>query len=250
MTKYKIGSLIALGLFTLTLVLKLPILVLLVLCGWGIFTAIAVTSLASGIFGSALTRKENSKSVYITFDDGPDPELTPKVLDLLSAKEITATFFLIAEKARAHPELVQRIIAEGHGIGSHDLIHPWWANFRRYEALKSDISKSIEIIESLSKQKVSLYRPPVGLSNPHTHKVCRELNLTITGWNRSARDGGNRSANAIRHLAAVPVTPGDIVLMHDSAPNMYNRNLFLGSLETLISRIKKERFITESLIEK
>ena len=71
-----------------------------------LFTAVAVCSMRSGIFGPALTCKKGSPNLYLTFDDGPDPELTPRVLDLLQQNGITATFFLIARKAEQHPELV------------------------------------------------------------------------------------------------------------------------------------------------
>ena len=244
-TKYAIATFFAIAVaipFKLVAVIGILVVALL------ITTGIGVCSLRSGIFGPAVTSKKGAESVFLTFDDGPDPELTPKVLDLLKQKGITATFFCIAQKAELYPELVKRIIAEGHGLASHDLTHPWWANFRRYKQLKHDISSSVNVLEQISGGSISLYRPPVGLSNPHTHRVCRELGLTIVGWNRSARDGGNRSAVAISHLAALSMRPGDIVLMHDSAPTMYNRNLFLASLETVISRIKKERFSTESLL--
>jgi len=212
-----------------------------------LYTLIGVVSLRSGIFGPALTRKENSQSIFLTFDDGPDPELTPRVLELLRRNNMKATFFVIAKKAEQYPNLVQQILSEGHTIGSHDLTHPWWANFRTYKSLYRDISKSVIIIESITGKKVTYYRPPVGLSNPHTHKVCRDLNLTITGWSRSARDGGNRSKTAISHLAAIPLMQGDIILMHDCAPTLYTGNLFYGSLETILSRMKKERLISESL---
>lgn len=247
MSKFRISSICAIIGIIIAIVAKSVFLAFASILLWIVITFIGVISLKSGIFGSSLTRKSRSKSIFLTFDDGPDPVLTPKVLDILKDKDIKASFFLIACKAQKYPELVKRIVEEGHTIGSHDLTHPWWSNFRTTKSLRRDISESVKILESLSGQKINLYRPPVGLSNPQMHSVCRKLNLTITGWSRSARDGGNRFSEAIRHLSAIPLIPGEIVLLHDTAPNLYNRGLLIAALETIISRINRERFTTESL---
>jgi len=206
-----------------------------------------VISLKSGIFGKALISKPGDAALYLTFDDGPDPLLTPRVLEILAHYSMQATFFLIADKALKYPELVKEIIAKGHSIASHDLHHQWWSNFRRTKELYRDISESCSILESISGQKITHYRPPVGLSNPHTHYVCNMLGLTITGWSHATRDGGNRRVMATKMIAELDISAGNIILLHDVAPNAEQRDLFCIALDSLALRIQKERLFTKSL---
>lgn len=212
-----------------------------------VITVIAVVSLKSGIFGPALTSNPRSDKLFLTFDDGPDPILTPKVLILLKKYNMKATFFLIAKKAKREPELTRQIISEGHAIGSHDLTHPWWANFRLYRQMKWEVTESVQIIESITNRKISLYRPPVGLTNPHTHRVCRELGLTIVGWNRSTGEAGNRFPKAIGEIAELKVQAGDIALLHDRSRDNERNELFLKSLEELQKEISNNKLITATI---
>lgn len=212
-----------------------------------ILIARGVISLASGFFGPATTSIDNSESIFLTFDDGPHPEITPKVLELLDRYSSKATFFLIAKRAEEHPDIVKEIIKRGHTIGSHDLTHPWWANFRLYPQMSREITQSIEIIKKTTGKSVKYYRPPVGLSNPHVHTVCKKLDITIVGWNKATRDGGNRNVDAIKRIADLPIKKGDIVLLHDVAPTIENSELFLTSLETLLSRISMESITADTL---
>lgn len=247
MSKFHAALLISLPLILLSLILGYPAAALLIFVILNVITAVAVTSLKSGIFGPALTSLPESSSLYLTFDDGPDPILTPAVLSLLKKYNMRATFFLIAANAQREPALVRQIISEGHAVGCHDLTHPWWANFRLYRQMKREIGESVKIIESITGEKITLYRPPVGLTNPHTHRVCRELGLTITGWNRSTGEAGNRFPKAISAIADLPVQAGDIVLLHDRSRESERNELFLTSLETFLERVNEREIDTAIL---
>ncbi len=247
MSKFHLSVTISGILILLSLFFGHMLYIVLILTVFNILMIRGVTSLSSGFFGPAIVSIPKSNSVYLTFDDGPDPKLTPAVLDLLKDYSFKATFFLIGERAERYPDLVRRIIQEGHLIGSHDLDHRWWANFRPTGKIRRDISESERILEQITGKKVSIYRPPVGLSNPHLHKVCRESDYTIVGWNRAARDGGNRICNAIEKIPALPLNGGDIILLHDTAPDDERRKLFLKSLNSLFKRIKSRQLPTDIL---
>ncbi len=238
---------LAVPLITISLLWGKPLIALSLFIFLNVITVIAVVSLKSGLFGPALTSKPGSDKIFLTFDDGPDPQLTPKVLELLRQYEMKASFFLIAEKVERELELTRQIISEGHRIGSHDLTHPWWANFRLYKQMKKEINRSVTIIESITKEKITHYRPPVGLTNPHTHRVCSELGLTITGWNRSTGEAGNRFPKAISAIADLNVQAGSIILLHDRSRNDERDELFLKSIEELLKHIKDVGLVTEVL---
>jgi len=184
---------------------------------------------------------EATQSVALTFDDGPDPELTPDILDLLKAHNMHATFFVIAQRAHQHPDIVKRACAEGHTIGCHDLEHRWTANFRMVGRMVRDIGAAQEIIAAITGQKPTLYRPPVGLTNPQTPIALSRLHMTCAGWNRSAREGGNRISANIRKIGDLNCKPGDVILLHDCLPKREYRRIILENMERLMMRMKERK---------
>ena len=183
----------------------------------------------------------DSNKVALTFDDGPTHSTTPKVLALLAQYNIKATFFIIADKAVEHPEVVKAIIAQGHCIGSHDLHHSNTENLRFYTKAKDEIEQSCAVLQNISGQKITLYRPPVGLYNPHIAKAVATLGLTTVGWSATIRDNCNRN---IAHIKKIPTLAKakdtSILIFHDSAPNSVNEALFLEKLEELIVALKEQ----------
>lgn len=181
-----------------------------------------------------------SKDISITFDDGPDPTLTPLILDLLLKYQFKATFFLIANKVKDNPQIIKRMVNEGHTIASHDLHHSFLSNFRKSDTIYDDLSKSIEIIENASGKKTSLYRPPVGLSNPNYRKVLKELDLHCISWSRKPYDAGNRRLGGIKNIVFKP-KGGDIILLHDALPMPQYKDYILEKLEELFQTILKQK---------
>jgi peptidoglycan/xylan/chitin deacetylase (PgdA/CDA1 family) len=200
---------------------------------WGII------DLRSQFFLKACFRnKYETSGVCLTFDDGPDPELTNDVLGLLSRFGMTATFFVTGENARKYPEIVKKAASLGHIIACHDLSHSNFSNFRFASTMINDIASAQKIIENIIGKKPLLYRPPVGLANPHLGTALSRLSMHCIGWSRSVRDGGNRSINNIRRIAGLSVKAGNVILLHDNLPRPQYKQEYLSQLEKLLENVK------------
>ncbi len=201
---------------------------------WGIF------DLRSNFFVRAFIRnKAEPRAVGLTFDDGPDENLTNDILDLLKRFGFHATFFVVGKQARANPEIVKRMVSEGHVVACHDLTHSLASNFRFAGAMVRDIGAAQAIVLAIIGAKPLLYRPPVGLANPHLGRALARLSMACIGWSRSARDGGNRQIGGIRRISALRIRAGDVVLLHDCLPTPDHKREILEQLETLFEKVKK-----------
>lgn len=170
----------------------------------------------SGLFGPNRSRLSTTdKVVALTFDDGPQPEVTPRVLDILRARGVRATFFLIGRAARRHPEIVQRIVAEGHAVGNHSDGHSYLFWALPPARLRRDLQAAQQSIAAASGKQCRWFRPPVGLKSPFLHTALKRERLDLVSWRIRFPDlrglDPQRSASRLRHR----VKPGDIVLMHD-----------------------------------
>ncbi|MCL2844854.1 MAG: polysaccharide deacetylase family protein [Chitinivibrionia bacterium] len=208
------------------------------------------------IFGKSVCKIKNApqNTIYLTFDDGPSPNITPRVLELLKKYNQKATFFCIAENAKKYPEIVRKIVKDGHTLGSHDLHHHWTSNFRMTKKMTEEIGESVRILEDIlntvragfkpAPTKIRLYRPPVGLSNPHLFGALKKLDLQCVGWSKSTRDGGNRILSAIKNIPnlakATAAQDGDIILLHDNSP-VQNEELFLEKVNGLLANLQEFR---------
>lgn len=178
--------------------------------------AFGITNLRSGIFAQALTRgRAGSSQVALTYDDGPDPAATPLLLDLLHARGVAATFFVIGAHARAHGAIVTRSHAEGHLVGLHSDRHSTWTNFLRREGLTRELNACRGTVEALTGTPATYYRPPFGLVNPEVHGVVRRLGLTLVGWSVRSFDTTGRTPAAVIARVLGRIRGGDIVLLHD-----------------------------------
>lgn len=174
--------------------------------------------------------------VYLTFDDGPDPHWTPRVLEVLAIHGVIATFFMVGKRALAHPEVARAVTTAGHGIGNHSFSHrhPW--RMRAAEA-RREVRDGMTALEDVCGRSVSLFRPPYGRV-----RHCMTLEAALCGqaqvlWDRSAIDWGprGRSAGIARRLARVQ--PGEIVLMHDGAGKHNHPDELLRALPGLLQRL-------------
>ncbi len=200
---------------------------------WGI------VDMRSNFFVKAYIRNKWEKSALaLTFDDGPDENLTGDILDLLKRFGFKATFFVVGSRAKAHPDLIKRMIAESHVIACHDLTHSPLSNFRFTHAMIRDIGATQNILKELIGAKPLLYRPPVGLANPHLGGALSALGMKCIGWNRSARDAGNRRLGTVKKISGLNVKGGDVVLLHDRLPVEGHKQEILSQLEALFTKIR------------
>lgn len=211
---------------------------------WGVF------DLRSSFFVRAFTRnKYEQNKIALTFDDGPDKNLTGDILDLLGRFGFRATFFVVAERAKADPDIVKRCVSLGHTIACHDLSHGLSSNFRFSSSMVADIGVSQRIIHKIIGAKPLLYRPPVGLANPHLRTALAVLSMKCIGWSRTSRDAGNRRLKNIKKISSLAVRGGDVVLLHDCLPKPEYKGVLLRQLEGLFERIKKAGFETVGVNE-
>lgn len=154
--------------------------------------------------------------IALTFDDGPDPEVTPGVLDALSAHRAHATFFTIGRNLERHTDIGRRMIAEGHEIGSHSWRHVRWQNLYGRNAQAADLERNAQLIQTLTGSSAEpLYRPPIGLKSPPLARAAHARSIRMIAWSVHSRDTTTRDPARIANRVLSVVRPGDIVLMHD-----------------------------------
>jgi peptidoglycan-N-acetylglucosamine deacetylase len=153
--------------------------------------------------------------IALTFDDGPNPELTPRVLDILDAFGARATFFCIAEKAARHPELAREIVRRGHAIENHSNAHEHTFAFLFLAGLKRDLGAAQSTILALTGSAPRFFRPPMGFRNPLLDPVLHEMGLRLVSWTRRGYDTNPRHVGQVAERLENGLAPGDILLLHD-----------------------------------
>jgi peptidoglycan-N-acetylglucosamine deacetylase len=160
------------------------------------------------------TYRRHEPFVYLTYDDGPHPEITPQVLDLLKAYNAKASFFLVGEQIAKYPALAQRIAQEGHTIGNHSY---WHRSFHTMALPKqqAEITQTNQLIFNTTSVACSLFRAPGGRwSFPLLLAVIRQ-GMTAVHWNRNSMDYLYDEAGVTSYLKQQPVKNGDVLLLHD-----------------------------------
>lgn len=158
----------------------------------------AYTSMWPGsrFFGTALTAPPRPGELALTFDDGPNATWTPKLLDILAAHNIHATFFVLGGRARVQPELVRRAAAAGHLIGNHSWDHPNLARSSP-EVIREQMSRTKDMIEQITGAAVKFFRPPYGARKPAVFQIAREMDLNVVLWNAMTSDWSDPSPQRI-----------------------------------------------------
>ena len=197
---------------------SVPVAVL-VLCSYLELILFVVLRLRVRMFVDAIVRgPENARGVALTFDDGPDPTTTALVLDALDAAGAKATFFVIASKAEAHPELLREMLRRGHEVGLHSYEHDRLFSLRSEERVRGDLERGVQILKEITGQKPLFFRPPIGHTNPIIARVADALDLVIVGWSVSARDGlASAIPRSVVNRVRRGLKDGAIVLMHDAS---------------------------------
>lgn len=148
-----------------------------------VFMVWASASIRSGVYVRAFCReKTDRKVVYLTFDDGPHPPETERVLDVLREHGARATFFLIGSKVSGNEAVLRRMLEEGHALGLHTYSHAGTFPLLSFDKMLADVNEGKRAVESVAGKKISLFRPPFGVTNPTISKVVRTLGLHTVGW--------------------------------------------------------------------
>ncbi len=150
----------------------------------------------SQLFGSTLIAPPRPGELALTFDDGPNPDWTPRLLEVLARRDVRATFFLIGSYAQAQPVLVQQIVAAGHLVGNHSWGH---LNLALVSARRIDeqICRASHALEQITGAPVRYFRPPFGARRPEVLRAARRLGMVPVLWNAMTSDWKNPSADAI-----------------------------------------------------
>jgi peptidoglycan/xylan/chitin deacetylase (PgdA/CDA1 family) len=158
----------------------------------------------------------SSRSVCLTFDDGPHPEYTPRLLEALAAHDVRATFFVVGERAERHPEIVARIAREGHVVGHHSYAHslPEHTSARQ---LFEEARRTARLLEKITGEAPRLFRPPHGTLTAAKLVGLWALRQTVVLWSQDPKDFAcGAPADVHRAFRARPPVGGDIVLLHDT----------------------------------
>lgn len=187
--------------------------------------------------GAATARDE----LCITIDDGPDPEVTPAVLDLLAEQGAVASFFCIAEHARQHPALVRRIVAAGHCVQNHSRHHRHHFSLMGSRALAAEIGDAQDLLADISGQRPHCFRAPAGLRNPLLDPVLHRLGLHLASWTRRGFDTREADPQVVLARLAKGLAAGDILLLHDghARRSASGRAVLLDVLPPLLQRCRE-----------
>jgi peptidoglycan/xylan/chitin deacetylase (PgdA/CDA1 family) len=160
-----------------------------------------------------------SRSVCLTFDDGPHPEHTPRVLDVLKAERLRATFFVVGREAERHPEVVRRIVAEGHELGHHSYFHGAPSRTSPGQ-LMDEVRRTRDVLARVAGRSPTLFRPPHGKLTSGKLLRLWQGGLTVVLWNVDPKDCYCQGPEELRDwFQARPLRGGDVVLMHDNKPH-------------------------------
>lgn len=187
-------------------------------------TAASESRIASLIFGGSHKGqkhepyKELDKKVAITFDDGPDPEYTPKLLDGLKERNVKATFFLLGKQIELYPEIVERIHEEGHMIGTHSYEHVNLSSLSDKKAMEQ-VNKTNQLIFNITGEYPQYIRPPFGCWKCN---LDYETNMIEVLWDIDPLDWKNGNSDVIAKRVISKVQEYDIILMHDASESSVN----------------------------
>lgn len=186
---------------------------------YGVVITVGVLFLKLRMFADAIVHgPDGARGVALTFDDGPDPDTTKEVLEVLERRGIKATFFVIGAKAAKHPDVVKEIARRGHEVGVHSFAHDRLFSLRGAKRVRADLERAVRTIEEITKTRPVLFRPPIGHTNPTIARVADELDLIIVGWSVAARDGIARTKpEDVVTRVGRGLEDGAIVAMHDAA---------------------------------
>ena len=232
-----LGGLLIIGFSHDTLRLGL----LAVLCALaGLLVGLGVSFPQWQFFGQSVCRvRTGRKAVALTFDDGPDPENTPALLELLASRNVRATFFCVGQRAVQQPELVKRLAAEGHAVENHSFHHSPMTNLFSVRRLRDELAQAQDEFQRLTGRAPEFFRPLVGLTNPRVFRVARMLGLKVAGYTARGLDRRADPPEKIVARLLRKLQPGAVFLLHDAG---VPRERLLAVVTLLLDKLEIEGY--------
>jgi peptidoglycan/xylan/chitin deacetylase (PgdA/CDA1 family) len=198
----------------------------------------------SSLVGPNLRRMREADSadvIGLTFDDGPDPEVTPKILNILDERGARATFFCIGARAEENPRLVAEIARRGHGVENHSMHHSKAFCFLGPASLGREIDRAQNVIQRHAGRRPCYFRAPAGLRNPWLDSVLASRGLELVSWSRRGFDTVSRDSARIARRLVRDIRSGDIIVLHDgsSARDAKGRPVVLEALPVVLDELKR-----------
>jgi len=188
-----------------------------------------------------IDKKSHAKSIYLTFDDGPVPGVTDKLLTLLDKYDVKVTFFVIGSCAQKHPELIVKINESGHTLANHSYTHPPFHKISLAQKVREIINTNLAI-ENIINKKCDMFRAPQGRWDFKLLMKLFSLKITAVHWSRDSMDFlKEEPEKIIKRFEIKPVSPGDIILFHDDDQRC------IEVLDTLIPKWLSQGFKLEAL---
>jgi peptidoglycan/xylan/chitin deacetylase (PgdA/CDA1 family) len=183
----------------------------------------------------------NLKRVALTFDDGPDNYYTPRILNILKAKGVHATFFIVGKQAKDYPGMVKRIMAEGNAIGNHSWDHPKLWTLSKQQVTQEIVSTQNEI-QQITGQRTTLFRPPYGRVTPTEVTQIHNLGYRVIDWSVDTLDWAGTPSPTILQYVKREVSPGGIILEHCLAGHPGELNGTIQALPQIIDHLKAQGY--------
>lgn len=179
----------------------------------------------------------------MTFDDGPYPPYTERILAILKEKKVPATFFLVGENAREHPELVREEMAQGNLLGTHTYDHKDLLRLSG-PAVRKELSKGVKIVEDITGKRPTFVRPPHGFKDFSVMKQIEKLHLQAVNWSVLPKDWTRPGVDVIVQRVVEGVKPGSIVLLHDgdSPAKTASRQQTVEALPIIIDKLREKGY--------
>ncbi|OKP92433.1 polysaccharide deacetylase family protein [Paenibacillus sp. P32E] len=187
------------------------------------------------------TQGPRRKHIALTFDDVPDPRFTPQVLDVLRRCHVHATFFVVGSRAEKHPELVARMIKEGHVVGNHSYNHPKFGEIS-VNAYRTQIIRTENIINTMAGYKPRLIRPPYGDINEQQLKWAKAHGYKLVNWNVDSLDWKGLSKSQVRNNIITHAGKGSIILQHGGGGRGSNLRGTIQALPEVINIMRKRGY--------
>jgi peptidoglycan/xylan/chitin deacetylase (PgdA/CDA1 family) len=196
-------------------------------------------------FGPAVTRFRTEKNaLWLTIDDGPHPEDTPRLLELLKQHNERATFFVIGRQVQRYPELARAIVREGHTLANHTQTHPvlfFWSFLETGLAREIDLGN--QSLRAATGEPPRWFRAPAGMANLFLHFLLRDRGMKLIGWSARGFDGLFHNTEAMAGRICKSIQPGAIILLHEGRRDRQGHPVNLILVETILTRLTADGYV-------